>query len=150
MDVYRGKCEVERSLLNYATYVSFFPQISSGPIQKPESFLKQIAQVKHMNFELVRHGFLLVFFGYFEKIVIAERLYLLVEQCFVDLNVLTPSLALIGSVAYAFQLYADFDAYSNISIGIGKMFGISCERNFHAPYLARNIKEFWERWHHAT
>jgi len=147
VDVYRGKCEAERSLLNYATYVSFFPQISSGPIQKPDSFLKQISQVKCMNFELVRHGFLLVFFGYFEKIVIAERLYLLVERCFADMNTLTPSLALIGSVAYAFQLYADFDSYSNIAIGIGEMFGISCERNFHAPYLARNIKEFWERWH---
>ncbi|MBR5291053.1 MAG: MBOAT family protein, partial [Erysipelotrichaceae bacterium] len=147
VDVYRGKCEVERSLLNYATYVSFFPQISSGPIQKPDSFLKQIEQVKRMNFELVRHGFFLVFFGYFEKIVIAERLYLLVDHCFADMSALTPSLALIGSVAYAFQLYADFDAYSNIAIGIGELFGISCERNFHAPYLARNIKEFWERWH---
>ena len=147
VDVYRGKCEVERSFLNYATYISFFPQISSGPIQKPASFLMQVDQVKRMNFELMRHGFLLVFFGYFEKIVIAERLYLLVERCFADMNTLTPSLALIGSVAYAFQLYADFDAYSNIAIGIGELFGISCERNFHAPYLARNIKEFWERWH---
>ena len=145
VDVYQNRYEIERCLMNYALYVSFFPQISSGPIQRADSFFKNLNQ--KMNFQTIRHGFLLLFFGYFEKMVIADRLYQVVDRVFRDSSVWTPSLVLIGCVAYSFQIYADFDAYSNIAIGMAELFGISCEKNFHAPYLARNIKEFWNRWH---
>ncbi len=146
-DVYSGKTEVQRCLLSYALYVSFFPQISSGPIQRADSFFRNLNLNRKMNISMIRHGFLLMFFGYFEKMVIADRLYQIVDYAFKDSSVWTPSLVLIGCVAYSFQIYADFDAYSNLAIGMAELFGISCKRNFHAPYLARNIKEFWNRWH---
>lgn len=147
VEVYRGKCEPEKSPLNFAIYLSFFPQILSGPIQKASEFLPQLNTVKKMNIELIRHGFLLMFFGAFEKMVIADRLAEVVKHCFFSMETCTPSLALIGTVAYTFQLYSDFDSYSNIAIGLGEMFGFECNRNFHVPYLAKNIKEFWNRWH---
>ncbi|MBQ7889497.1 MAG: MBOAT family protein [Erysipelotrichaceae bacterium] len=147
VDVYQGRCEIERSFLSYFLYVSFFPQISSGPIQRPDSFFKQLNTNKKMNHQMMRHGFHLVLFGFFEKVVIADRLYLVVDHCFSDMSLWNPSIVMIGCIAYSFQIYADFDAYSNLAIGIGELFGISCERNFHAPYMARNIKEFWSRWH---
>lgn len=147
MEVYRGMCDVERSPLNFAIYLSFFPQILSGPIQKASEFLPQLKTIKKMNMDLIRHGFLLMFFGAFEKMVIADRLAWVVKQCFSSMEICTPSLALIGTLAYTFQLYSDFDSYSNIAIGLGEMFGFECSCNFHVPYLSKNIKEFWGRWH---
>lgn len=146
-DVYQSVCEVEPSFLNYALYVSFFPQISSGPIQKASEFLEKLKSKPKASHHLLHHGFLLVFFGLFEKIVISERLYQVVSNCFSDMSQCTPSLALIGMVAYSFQIYADFDSYSNLAIGMSELCGIECCKNFHAPYFAKNIKEFWERWH---
>lgn len=147
VEVYRGKCEPEKSPINFSIYLAFFPQILSGPIQKASEFLTQLKTIKKMNIDLIRHGFLLMFFGAFEKMVIADRLAWVVRECFSSMETCTPSLAFIGTLAYTFQLYSDFDSYSNIAIGLGEMFGFECNRNFHVPYLAKNIKEFWNRWH---
>lgn len=147
VDVYRGKCAAERSFLNYAVYLSFFPQMLSGPIQPARDFLPQLQQKIKIHIPLIRHGFLLLFFGFFEKIVISERLYQIVEQSFSDYSELSPSLALIGCIAYSFYLYSDFDGYSNIAIGLAEMFGFQCEKNFNTPYFSKSIKEFWTRWH---
>ena len=146
-DIYLDKQKAESSFLNIALYLSFFPQISSGPIQKNQDFLSQIEDKKDFDASLVQHGTLLTLFGVFEKMVISDRLYVLVNHCFEDLSVLTPSMALIGAVGYAFQIYSDFDSYSNISIGLSEMFGYQCSKNFNVPYLSRNMKEFWTRWH---
>lgn len=147
IDVYRGKQNPDSSLLNIALYLTFFPQIASGPIQKSTDFLSQINENRKYNASLAQHGTLLVLFGAFEKMVISDRLYVLVNHCFKDLSVLTPSMALIGAVAYAFQIYSDFDSYSNIAIGLAEMFGYRCSKNFDVPYLSKNMKEFWTRWH---
>ena len=147
VDVYRGKCSAEHSFLNYAVYLSFFPQILSGPIQPARDFLPQLHQKIKIKIPLIRHGFLILFFGFFEKIVISERLYQIVEGCFFDYSQLSPSLALIGCIAYSFYLYSDFDGYSNIAIGLAEMFGFHCEKNFNVPYFSKNIQEFWTKWH---
>ena len=147
IDVYAQKCPSEKSLLNYAVYVSFFPQISSGPIQKARDFLSHLQYVSKWNYHVVRNGFQLIFFGLFEKMVIADRLNVLVEQCLSDLSIATPVMSLVGCIAYSFQIYADFDAYSNIANGLSGLFGFCPVDNFRAPYFSRNIKEFWGRWH---
>ncbi len=147
LDVAHGKQEPELSLLNVALYLSFFPQITSGPIQKSSDFLAQVSKNKKFKPILTQHGTMLVLFGVFEKMVISDRLYRLVNHCFQDLSVLTPSMAVIGAVGYAFQIYSDFDSYSNIAIGLTEMFGYTCPKNFNVPYLSKNMQEFWKRWH---
>ena len=147
IDIYLGKQNPDISLLNVGLYLSFFPQITSGPIQKSQEFLSQIYQNRKFNSALTQHGTMLILFGVFEKMVISDRLYLLVEHCFSDLTKLSPSCAVIGAVGYAFQIYSDFDSYSNIAIGLTELFGYTCSKNFNVPYLARNMQEFWKRWH---
>lgn len=147
LDVAHGKQDAELSLLNVALYLSFFPQISSGPIQKSGHFISQISKNHKFKPALTQHGTMLVLFGVFEKMVISDRLYVLVNHCFKDLSLLTPSMAVIGAVGYAFQIYSDFDSYSNIAIGLTEIFGYTCPKNFNTPYLSRNMNEFWKRWH---
>lgn len=147
IDVFLKRQNAEKSLLNIGLYLFFFPQISSGPIQKSKDFLLQIHHNKKYNASLVQHGTILVLFGVFEKMVISDRLNILVNHCFQDLFAITPSMALIGVIGYSFQIYSDFDSYSNISIGLAEMFGYTCPKNFNVPYLSRNMKEFWTRWH---
>lgn len=146
-DVYSNKQSAEESFIHVFIYISFFPQILSGPIQKPSSFFYQINKKLHFDYPIVRSGFLLVFFGMIEKMLVADRLLQVVDLCFIKMDSLNFSSALIGCIAYSLQIYADFDSYSNIAIGLTQMFGFRCEQNFSAPYFSRNLKEFWSRWH---
>lgn len=147
VDVYQGKEEVQDSFLNLYAYLTFFPQILSGPIQKSSDFLPQLQMKNRYQSRRVRQGFLLIVFGLFEKIVIAERLLLVVKNCFDPGQSLTPSLAMIGCVAYSLQIYSDFDGYSNLAIGMANLFGFECSPNFNVPYFSKSLKEFWSRWH---
>ena len=150
IDVYRGEVKAEKSLLRYALFVSFFPQLVAGPIERSKNLLRQmqgIASIEVWNFERVRDGFFLMVWGLFQKMVIADRASLLVDKVvnhyekygFFELSV--------AVILFAFQIYCDFGGYTNIARGAAKVMGFSLTNNFRQPYLARSVKDFWRRWH---
>ncbi len=149
IDVYRGE-KAEHNLIKYAVFVSFFPQLGSGPIERGRNILCQLEELKNRNlwdYERIKNGILLMLWGFFQKIVIADRLALYVDTVYgnySDYGLLVIATALI---LYAFQLYCDFDGYTNIACGVAQIMGITLMRNFKRPYFATNIRDFWSRWH---
>lgn len=150
IDVYRSNVKAEKNILNYALFVSFFPQLVAGPIERSGNLLKQIQNIKELhlwNYSRIKDGLMLMFWGLFQKLVIADRASILVNQVynnyqnygFVELS--------IASILFAFQIYCDFGGYTNIARGAAKVMGFSLMDNFKQPYLATNIKDFWRRWH---
>lgn len=146
-DIYRNDTVEEKSFINYALFVSFFPQLISGPIEKSKDFLKQFDKEHKFEYDRVKNGLLIMLMGFIYKLVIADRLALIVNQVYNNLNNYRGIILLIISVVYSFQIYADFYGYSLIAKGIAKVFGYELYDNFKAPYLAKSIKEFWHRWH---
>lgn len=150
VDVYRGDIKPEKNLFKYALFVSFFPQLVAGPIERSKNLLIQIQkadQIKVWNFDRVRDGFLLMVWGLFQKLVIAERASLLVDTVvnnYQNYGFLEICLAVI---LFAFQIYCDFGGYTNIAIGAARVMGFTLMDNFRQPYLAVDIKDFWRRWH---
>jgi len=147
IEVYRGKYPAERHLGIYALYVMFFPQLVAGPIERPEHLLPQLK--KEISFEKgnVFSGIRLMAWGFFKKMVIADRLALSVNYIYAHmLQVSGPSI-LFALFAFAFQLYADFSGYTDIARGSARVLGIDLVRNFDQPYFSRSIEEFWRRWH---
>lgn len=147
VDVYWEKYLPERSLVKLALYVSFFPQIVSGPIQQPKDFLEQIAEPRVVSSERVISGLRLILFGLFKKIVVSNWLSVVVGNVFDAPHSHTGLAFLVGAYAFAFQLYADFSGLTDIALGLGRLFGISGPRNFDSPFYAPNIQSFWRRWH---
>ena len=150
MDVYRGEIKSEKNPIRYALFVSFFPQLVAGPIERSKNLLKQINNVESINiwnFDRIKDGFLLMMWGYFQKLVIADRASLLVDSVlngyskygFVEIS--------IAVILFAFQIYCDFGGYTNIARGTAQIMGFTLMNNFRQPYLALNIKDFWRRWH---
>lgn len=150
IDVYRGKIEAEVNPLRYALFVSFFPQLVAGPIERSENLLKQVRNVDKMkiwNYENVTNGLTLMVWGLFVKMVIADRVAILVDTVF-DGVYLYGSVALIaGAVGFALQIYCDFMGYSTIAVGAARVMGFTLMENFDTPYLATSVSEFWRRWH---
>lgn len=150
LDVYYGKIKAEKNILKYALYVSFFPQLVAGPIERSSSLLPQIqniGKIEVWNFERVRDGLLMMFWGLFQKLVIADRASLLVDNVvnnYTKYGFLEIALAII---LFAVQIYCDFGGYTNIAIGAARVMGFNLMNNFRQPYLAQNIKDFWRRWH---
>lgn len=147
IDVYRGTIEAERNFMRYALFVSFFPQLVAGPIERSGNLLKQLKQEHSFCFENIKYGFLIVLLGYFEKIVIADRAALYVNVVFDDYEKYGPLQLILAILAFSIQIYCDFSGYSHIAIGIARMLGIHLMDNFHQPYFATDIKDFWNRWH---
>ncbi|MCI8599069.1 MAG: MBOAT family protein [Lachnospiraceae bacterium] len=146
-DIYTGKRKSEEHLGYYLTYVLFFPQILSGPIERSESFLNQLHGNLIYDSSLFSEGFQRIILGLFKKMVIANRLTGYVDLIFADPENY-PGLAVwLAAFFYSFQIYCDFSGYSDIAIGMGNLFGIRSKRNFHYPYFAKNIRDFWDRWH---
>ncbi len=146
VDVYWEKYPPEKSLLHFAAYVTFFPQIVSGPIQRPADFLSQL-QAREVTAAHWASGLRRLLFGLFTKLVVAARLGELVDPVYAA-PAGRPTLVLVFAVyLFALQLYADFSALSSIAIGAGRLFGIQGPENFDAPYLAANLPDFWRRWH---
>lgn len=149
-DVYRGEIKAERNILKYALFVSFFPQLVAGPIERSTSLLPQIQNVHKINvwqYEKIRNGLLLMMWGLFQKLVIADRASILVDNVisnYANYGFVELSLAII---LFAVQVYCDFGGYSNIARGAAKVMGFELMNNFAQPYLATNIKDFWRRWH---
>ena len=143
-DVYKGKA-ADRDPVLVFDYICFFPALSAGPIHRSEPFFQQLEETFVFDYRDQKNGCIQAGLGLFEKLVLADALSNYVSL-FMNRE-LTGWYTLIGVLLYAFQIYVDFDAYSNTAIGAARMMGIHLERNFHTPYLANSVREFWRRWH---
>lgn len=147
IDVYKEKYEPEKNFFYYALYVSFFPQLVAGPIERSNNLIPQFKEKEGIKKENISMGLKYMFKGYVEKIMIADMVGLFVNPIFNDINNANGLLVLIGSILFSVQILGDFAGYSNIAIGVAKLFNINLTKNFDAPYKATSIKEFWRRWH---
>jgi len=146
IEVYRGKAEAEKSLVAYALYVMFFSQLVAGPIERPQHLLPQIHREHGFDATRVRRGLEMMLIGFFKKLVIADRLALLVDKAFSG-NETNGVVMLIAALAFTYQLYCDFSGYSDIAVGSALVFGYDLTQNFRRPFAAESIAEFWRRWH---
>lgn len=147
IDVYRGDIYAERNFFKYALFVSFFPQLVAGPIERSKNLLTQLSGNKRFNFESAREGFLLMLWGYFLKLVIADRTAILVDTVYNDTAQFSGIFVVLATILFAFQIYCDFAGYSTIAMGAAKILGIELMDNFHSPLLSTSISDFWRRWH---
>lgn len=150
LDIYKGRLKAEKNILRYALFVSFFPQLVAGPIERSGNLLHQIQnieEIKLWNFERTRDGLLLMFWGLFQKLVIADRASLLVNQVYGNYESYGFFELSLASILFAIQIYCDFGGYTNIARGAAQVMGFSLMENFKQPYFATSIKEFWRRWH---
>lgn len=147
VDVYRGEIYAEKNFFRYALYVSFFPQLVAGPIERSKNLLKQLAVPKTFEFERARDGFLLMLWGYFLKLVLADRIAIVVNTVYNNHTEYQGWYFIVATVLFAFQIYCDFAGYSTIAIGAAKILGVNLMENFDAPYTAQSVAEFWRRWH---
>ena len=146
-DVYRGEEKAEHNLLMLALFVSFFPQVISGPIERAGNMLPQFAYPVTVDFDRMRDGFLQILWGYFLKLVIADRLAIYVNSVYQAPENCPGTIVAIATVMYSFEIYCDFAGYSSIAIGVARILGIDVMKNFDSPYMARSVAEFWRRWH---
>jgi len=147
IDVYRSELSPTRSFVDYLAYVSFFPQLVAGPIERGKQLLPQFQEKRSFSREIAVDGCELILWGLFKKLAVASNLALIADGLFGSLETGTGPLFWIATVAFAFQIYCDFSAYSDIAIGTAKLFGIRLMRNFAYPYFAQSLSEFWRRWH---
>jgi D-alanyl-lipoteichoic acid acyltransferase DltB (MBOAT superfamily) len=147
IEVYRGNQSPERDFLTYALYVMFYPQLVAGPIERPMHFLPQLRQFQPYNRVMVREGLARMIWGFFKKVVIADRLSMMVDYCFDHSSTLSSASLIAGAFFYSFQIYCDFSGYCDIGIGAARVMGIRLVENFNEPYRARSMSEFWTRWH---
>ena len=147
IDVYRRRLEAERSLLTFATFVSFFPQLVAGPIVRAADLLPQLREDRPFNWDNVVSGGALVVLGYFKKVAIADTLAIVVDPAFANPGSYTALNLIIVVVFYAFQIYCDFSGYSDIAIGLARILGFEFPLNFNKPYFSQDFSEFWTRWH---
>jgi len=147
MDVYRGEIEPEKNPFKYALFVSFFPQLVAGPIERSKNLLRQINEDRKFSYERMVEGLMLMLWGYFMKLVIADRIAIFVDTAYGTEVLYDGKYMLIASVLFAFQIYCDFAGYSTIAVGAAKVMGFELMENFNCPYYAQTIAEFWHRWH---
>ncbi|MCI0459325.1 MAG: MBOAT family protein [Gemmataceae bacterium] len=147
VDVYRGDCPTCHSLLDFTLFVSFFPQLVAGPIERARVLLEQVQRQRTFEEARFLSGLGLLFWGFWKKIVLADNLAALADPLFASSASLHASEAYLAVVAFAFQIYCDFSAYSDIARGLAKLLGFELMRNFAFPYFALNPSDFWRRWH---
>lgn len=147
VDVYRKDIYAERNFFKYALFVSFFPQLVAGPIERSRNLLIQINEKHKWEFERVRSGLLLMLYGFFQKVVLSEYLAIAVDNVYDTYMERTGFQLLTATVLFAFQIYCDFGSYSNIAIGAAKVMGFQLMENFDTPYFSESVAEFWRRWH---
>ena len=147
IDVYNGKINAERNFFDYVLFISFFPQLLSGPIGRGEKLIPQIKKGTSFRYENIRDGVYMLIWGFFLKLVIADRAAILVNTVYSDFRNYAGSQLVLATVIYAFQIYCDFYGYSTMALGTAKILGFDLMENFDSPYLAKSVKEFWRRWH---
>ncbi|MCL4112432.1 UNVERIFIED_CONTAM: hypothetical protein GTU68_046958 [Idotea baltica] len=147
IDVYRGKLEPTHSFIQFAAFVSFFPQLVAGPIERAKNLLPQFNKKRRFESDFVIGGMHLIIWGLFKKVVVADNCAFFVNQIFDGTSSHTSMELFLGAVLFGFQIYGDFSGYSDIAIGVARLFGFSLMVNFSFPYFSRDIAEFWRRWH---
>lgn len=147
MDVYRDEIYAEKNFFRYALFVSFFPQLVAGPIERSKNLLKQFSGHKKFDVAMARDGLLLMLWGCFLKLVIADRCAVLVNTVYGDFAAYHGFQIITANVLFAFQIYCDFMGYSIIATGAARVLGFRLMNNFEQPYLAQSVKQFWRRWH---
>jgi D-alanyl-lipoteichoic acid acyltransferase DltB (MBOAT superfamily) len=147
IDVYRRKLPAEHHFGLYAAYVSFFPNIVSGPIERAPNLLPQFHHPSVIDGARMAAGLRLMLWGFFKKLVVADRLAIYVNAVFNNPDPHSGATLLVGSLFFSFQIYCDFSGYTDIAIGVARVLGYDLRRNFERPYFSRSIPEFWRRWH---
>lgn len=147
MDVYRSDIKAERNFGKYALFVSFFPQLVAGPIERSKNLLQQLHERHYFNSNQVKNGLLLMMWGLFQKIVIADRIAGIVDAVLNEYHLYSGISLMFAMVLFAVQIYCDFSGYTDIAIGAAQVMGFQLMENFRQPYFSSSIKEFWQRWH---
>ncbi|WP_066503309.1 MBOAT family O-acyltransferase [Abyssisolibacter fermentans] len=147
IDVYRGKIKPERHFGIFALFVTFFPQLVAGPIERSENLLPQFYEKHDFDYDRVINGFILMLIGFTKKVVVADRIAVVVNQVYNNPNDYYGITIIIATVLFAVQIYYDFSGYSDIAIGVSQIMGFSLMDNFKKPYFAKSVSEFWKRWH---
>lgn len=147
IDIYRGKIKPVRNIVDFALFVSFFPQLVAGPIVRASEFLPQLKNPIKITRENLWAGFQIFLMGLFKKLMIADAVAPLVDQVYANPAYFSPVTVWLAVIGYGIQIYCDFSGYSDMAIGCARMLGFRFNQNFNMPYLSRNIAEFWRRWH---
>jgi len=147
IEVYRGNQKAERHFGIYALYVMFYPQLVAGPIERPQNILPQFHKTQKYDWEQVKSGLMMMVWGLFKKIVIADRLSLMVDFAYKNPSEQNGLTLLVATFFYTFQIYCDFSGYTDIAIGSARVMGFDLMENFRTPYFSTSISEFWKRWH---
>jgi D-alanyl-lipoteichoic acid acyltransferase DltB (MBOAT superfamily) len=147
IDVYRGKVSAEKNLILYAAYISFFPQLVAGPIERADKLLPQFPAEHRFDYQKTKNSLLLMLWGFFMKIVIADRIAIYVDAVYDNYESFGGWLLILATVLFAFQIYCDFAGYSLIAKGAAGVMGFELVNNFDSPYCASGVREFWSRWH---
>ncbi|MBQ7500090.1 MAG: MBOAT family protein [Clostridia bacterium] len=147
IDVYRGKKEPQKNLLKYSVFVSFFPVILSGPIQRSDVLMPQLEEYHKFDYGLVTSGLKLCTMGLFKKIVVADTIAVYVNNVFGNIDAYDGFGLIVASILFTLQIYCDFSGYSDIAIGVARILGFRLGKNFDHPYFSTSIKDFWKRWH---
>lgn len=147
IDVYTGKIKREKNFLTYALFVSFFPQLVAGPIERSTNFLPQLHRTYKFDYNRVTDGLVMMAWGFFKKLVVADSAALIINAVYNNVTAYSGFQLVMATFLFAFQVYGDFSGYSDIAIGAANVLGFKLMRNFNFPYCARSLAEFWERWH---
>ncbi|OAB77299.1 MBOAT family O-acyltransferase [Cochleicola gelatinilyticus] len=147
IDVYRKRIKPTHNLMEFLCFVSFFPQLVAGPIERAKNLLPQFQKERHFNLKQTKEGLRQILWGLFKKMVVADTVAIAVNAIYIAPNEYGSLSLLYGSALFFFQIYCDFSGYSDIAIGTAKLFGFKLSKNFNIPYLSRSVSEFWQRWH---
>ena len=147
IDVYRKEMTPVRKFIDFATFVTFFPQLVAGPIERAKKIIPQLQASRIFDYQQAKSGLHLIIFGLFRKIVIADNLGIYVDRIWQYPNAITPYMVVLASVFFSVQIYMDFSGYSRIARGVAQLFGITLMVNFNYPYKSTSFSEFWSRWH---
>ncbi|ANF50424.1 acyltransferase [Chryseobacterium glaciei] len=147
IDVYKKRIPAERNYVDYAVFVSYFPLLVAGPIERATHLLPQIQRKRSFDYEKAKDGMAQILWGFFKKMVIADNCAPIVNEIFNNYHTESASNLVLGAVLFAFQIYGDFSGYSDIALGTSRLFGLELLKNFSFPYFSRDIAEFWRRWH---
>lgn len=147
IDIYKKKLKPTNDFISFATFVSFFPQLVAGPIERATNLLPQVLKCRNFKFQKGIEGLRLIAWGLFKKVVIADSLAPIVNNIFGNYDQFHGGTLCLGAIYFAFQIYCDFSGYSDIAIGTSKLFGFELMSNFRSPYFSRNVGEFWRKWH---
>ena len=147
IDIYNNKLKPTNNIISFLTFVSFFPQLVAGPIERASNLLPQFNSLRKFNFKNSLNGISLISYGFFKKIVIADRLGIYVDSVFDNIESFNSLTLIIASLFFSFQIYCDFSGYSLIARGLAKLLGFDLMVNFNKPYLSTTLRDFWKKWH---